>query len=104
PHPGNRETLSRATAGRLVTMTKKRSRGSSPQSPGPGPERIQKILARAGYGSRRSCELLIQEGRVRVDGEIVKELGAKADVAEQELRVDNKRVTPERPVYYLLNK
>ena len=41
-------------------------------------ERVQKILAAAGYGSRRACEKFIQAGRVRVNGEIVT-LGAKAD-------------------------
>jgi 23S rRNA pseudouridine2605 synthase len=84
-------------------MTKKRPRDEARKA-GPGPERIQKILAGAGFGSRRACEILIQQGRVRVDGEIVKELGSKADIEVQELRVDNKRVMPERPVYYLLNK
>jgi 23S rRNA pseudouridine2605 synthase len=87
-------------------MATRKGRGAKPKtpSPGPGPERIQKILARAGYGSRRACEQLIVEGRVRIDGEVVRELGVKADIEVQALAVDNKPVVVERPVYYLLNK
>jgi len=50
-------------------------------------ERIQKILSRAGYGSRRDCEVLIKEGRVTRNGEKV-ELGAKADPDKDQLAVD----------------
>ncbi len=52
-----------------------------------GAERLQKILARAGYGSRRACEEIIAQGRVTVDGQIAK-LGDKADPRRQEIRVD----------------
>lgn len=69
-----------------------------------GPERIQKLLARAGFGSRRKCEDIISAGRVRVDGETVKELGAKACPETQEIEVDGKLIKPEDKVYYLLNK
>lgn len=69
-----------------------------------GPERLQKLLARAGYGSRRKCEELITNGGVTIDGKVVTELGTKADPAEQEVRVEGRRLRVETPVYYLLNK
>jgi len=52
-----------------------------------GEERVQKILSRAGFGSRRACELLIADGRVKVNGEVIS-LGAKADVQTDEITVD----------------
>lgn len=51
-------------------------------------ERLQKLMAQAGIASRRDCEDLILAGRVTVNGEIVRELGAKADPAVDEIRVD----------------
>jgi len=67
-------------------------------------ERLQKALARAGFGSRRSCEILIDEGRVTIDGRVA-QLGNRVNADEQEIRVDGKLV-PAAPsaVYYLLNK
>ena len=68
-------------------------------------ERLQKVLARAGFASRRGAEQLIVEGRVRVNGEIVRELGAKADVEADDVRVDGVRVkAPRAFVYLVLNK
>jgi pseudouridine synthase len=68
-------------------------------------ERLQKILARAGVASRRGSEDVIRQGRVSVNGEIVHELGAKADVTRDDVRVDGVRVRPPRePVYLVLNK
>ena len=67
-------------------------------------ERIQKLLARAGLGSRRACEEILTSGRVTVDGRVVAELGAKADLAAQDVRVDGQRVKPEQPEYWILNK
>jgi 23S rRNA pseudouridine2605 synthase len=67
-------------------------------------ERIQKILARAGHGSRRACELIIQAGRVRVNGQIAS-LGAKADLAVDKISVDGRPVSaPEALVYVMLHK
>jgi 23S rRNA pseudouridine2605 synthase len=66
-------------------------------------ERVQKILAAAGVGSRRACEELIAEGRVAVDGEVVR-LGAKAD-QQQVITVDGERVhTDPTLAYLMLNK
>lgn len=69
-----------------------------------GPQRVQKVLAAAGVGSRRACEELISEGRVFVDGRLVT-LGDKADPREAVITVDGERV-PTNPdlVYWLLNK
>jgi 23S rRNA pseudouridine2605 synthase len=67
-------------------------------------ERVQKILASAGIGSRRACEELIAAGRVAVDGEQVT-LGAKADPGAQVITVDGERIhTNPSLVYFLLNK
>jgi 23S rRNA pseudouridine2605 synthase len=67
-------------------------------------ERVQKILSRAGYGSRRSCEEIIQSGRVRVNGEVVK-LGGKADLARDRITVDGKAIAaPVDLIYVALHK
>lgn len=67
-------------------------------------ERVQKVLAAAGLGSRRACEDLIARGRVAVDGEVVS-LGAKADPMLNVITVDGERIhTNTNLVYLLLNK
>ncbi len=67
-------------------------------------ERIQKILAAGGIASRRAAEKLITEGRVRVNGRVVSELGAKADPRADRIEVDGKKVTAEHHVYLVLHK
>lgn len=68
-------------------------------------ERLQKILARAGVASRRASEEIILAGRVRVDGRVVDQLGAKADPARQDITVDNKPLpAPEAKEYWLVHK
>lgn len=69
-------------------------------------ERLQKIIASAGLASRRKAEVLIQEGRVSVNGQIVTQLGAKADPSRDYIKVDGKllREAPTKKIYYLLNK
>ena len=76
-----------------------------PDEPGErGGERLQKVLARAGFGSRRVCEDLIAEGRVTVDGEVAV-LGRRVDVAVDAVEVDGARIAvQEGLVHYLLNK
>jgi 23S rRNA pseudouridine2605 synthase len=67
-------------------------------------ERLQKLLARAGIGSRRACEELIAAGRVTVDGEVAR-LGARADPERQRVELDGVPVVVRDDlVYYLLNK
>ncbi|MDA8163758.1 MAG: pseudouridine synthase [Desulfobacteraceae bacterium] len=68
-------------------------------------ERLQKILARAGIASRRRAEDLIRQGRVKVDGRVVTEMGVQVDPGRQMVELDGKPVTArERPVYILLHK
>ncbi len=59
------------------------------------PERLQKILSKAGVTSRRKAEGLILQGRVSVNGNIVRELGTKAVLGRDEIRVDGKTIKPE---------
>jgi 23S rRNA pseudouridine2605 synthase len=63
-------------------------------------ERLQKILARAGYGSRRSCEELISAGHVRVNGKAVG-LGDKADAAHDLIAVDGKLIKGAEELVYI---
>jgi 23S rRNA pseudouridine2605 synthase len=68
-------------------------------------ERLQKILSRAGVASRRHAEQLIVEGRVAVNGEIVTELGSKADLDRDHVKVDGRLIRPPRNLLYIaLNK
>ena len=68
-------------------------------------ERLQKIIAAAGVASRRKSEALITAGRVLVNGQVVTELGTKADPEQDHIRVDGKLLQgPERYTYVVLNK
>jgi 16S rRNA U516 pseudouridylate synthase RsuA-like enzyme len=68
-------------------------------------ERLQKIIARAGIASRRHAEQLIRSGQVRVNGQVVRELGTKADAAADRIEAAGQVVrAEERRVYLALNK
>ncbi|EYF02760.1 pseudouridine synthase [Chondromyces apiculatus] len=67
-------------------------------------ERLQKIIARAGIASRRAAEALILEGRVRINGRVITELGQKADPGRDRVELDGKRLAPEQPAYIVLHK
>ena len=67
-------------------------------------ERLQKILARAGFASRRGAEEMITAGRVRVNGAVVTEQGVKADARRDRIEVDGERITLEPLVYLVLHK
>ncbi|GAA3445894.1 pseudouridine synthase [Planomonospora venezuelensis] len=71
----------------------------------PGGVRLQKVLAQAGVASRRACEDMIGDGRVTVDGQVVRRFGARVDPARQVIHVDGKRL-PTMPdlVYFAINK
>ncbi len=64
-------------------------------------ERLQKILAHAGIASRRQAEQLIVEGRVRVNGAVVTQLGTKADLERDHIKVDGKLIRPPKNLVYL---
>ena len=92
--PGRKPAPKRITAG-----------ASKPASEAPSTgERLHKVLAQAGVGSRRACEILILEGRVTVDGQIIRELGTKVDPASAKISVDGQRIKPEPHVHYLVYK
>ncbi len=67
-------------------------------------ERLNKILAHAGIGSRRYCDQLIAAGRVVVDGQAVRDLGTKVDPQHQRVVVDRKPLRTEGHVYWAVNK
>jgi 23S rRNA pseudouridine2605 synthase len=69
-----------------------------------GMERLNKLLAHAGVGSRRQCDALIRAGRVVIDGRPVHDLGTKVDPEAQHVSVDGHAVKIERLVYWLVNK
>ena len=69
-----------------------------------GAERLQKILAHAGVGSRRACEELILQGRVTAGGQVIRELGTKVDPAKTPVAVDGQKIQPEKPVYFAVYK
>lgn len=66
--------------------------------------RLQKFLSRAGIASRRTAERLIVAGRVRINGRVVTELGARVDPGADRVEVDGQRVEPDPPRWILLNK
>ncbi len=67
-------------------------------------ERLQKILAKAGIASRRKAEQLILEGRIRINGRVVSEVGSKADPILDTITCDNRPIVIEEKIYILLNK
>jgi 23S rRNA pseudouridine2605 synthase len=84
--------------------SKKGSRKSSIfERESPGEHRLQKILAAAGFGSRRQCEEFIEQGRVEVNGTVAK-LGTKVDPMHAEIKVDGERLKSAKPVYLALFK
>ena len=65
-------------------------------------ERLQKIIAHAGFASRREAETMIREGRVTVNGKVVTELGTKAAPGRDHIKVDGKLITRAETHRYIL--
>ena len=63
------------------------SKTSKPKKKDPR-QRLQRVMAAAGVGSRRECEIIIEEGRVEIDGQIVMTLGVQVDPTKQTIFVD----------------
>ncbi len=65
-------------------------------------ERLQKIIAHAGFASRREAETMIREGRVTVNGQVITELGSRANADKDHIKVDGKLITHAEPHRYIL--
>jgi 23S rRNA pseudouridine2605 synthase len=101
--PGAPESGPRPKAGPARREQTKARSGAFHAEPGK-PERLQKVLAQAGLGSRRGCEELVLQGRVTVNGEIVRQLGTKVDPAASRVAVDGEPIRLEQIVYFAVNK
>ena len=67
-------------------------------------ERLQKVMSNCGVASRRASEQLILDGKVRVNGVVIRELGTKVDLDKDIILVDGKRLEAQPKHYYLFNK
>ena len=74
------------------------------QDTSPTGERLQRVLAQRGVASRRASEQLIIEGRVKVNGQVVTELGTRVDPTRDQIVVDGKTIGRQKPRFLVLNK
>lgn len=85
----------------MMATTRRRRKSSSE----PSGERLQKLLAAAGVASRRACETLIAQGRVSLNGRVVREAGTRADAERDRIEVDGRAIRRAgRRRHYLLHK
>ncbi|MGW4384417.1 pseudouridine synthase [Kitasatospora sp. NPDC004531] len=101
--PRRQPQRSRELQGRIEDRVLARHEGPGKQVGEEG-ERLQKVLARAGMGSRRACEELIAQGRVEVNGKLVVEQGLRVDPMKDEIKVDGLTVATQSYLFFALNK
>lgn len=88
----------------IELIVAKKRKSAPRKSSAPGEQRINKILASAGIGSRREVEELIVQGRVEIDREIVTNLATTVDPQKVKIKVDGTLLKASKPVYFALNK
>ncbi|AVZ72224.1 pseudouridine synthase [Streptomyces lunaelactis] len=109
PH-GQRESRPRELDAKIEERNRERHNKPQVKTPKTFPgaeqegERLQKVLARAGMGSRRACEELIDQARVEVNGQIVTEQGKRVDPDHDEIKVDGLTVATQSHLFFALNK
>ncbi|MBB0244621.1 pseudouridine synthase, partial [Streptomyces alkaliphilus] len=103
---GDRPARPREYEARIEERNRERYAGrpATPRASDAEGERLQKVLARAGMGSRRACEELIDRGRVEVNGRVVVEQGVRVDPDRDEIKVDGLTVTGQAHLFFALNK
>jgi len=96
-----------ASAARSAAKTAAKTAAATGARPAPvresEPVRLQRLLASAGFGSRREVEALVADGRVSVNGAVA-QLGDRARPGRDDIRLDGERVLAERPIYWIVNK
>ena len=100
----NPEDDPRAARSRAAPAGRQPAASTGSRSESGKPERLQKVLAQAGLGSRRGCEELVLQGRVTVDGKVVRLLGTKVDAARARIAVNGEPIRREPIVYFAVNK
>ncbi|MEL6106686.1 MAG: pseudouridine synthase [Planctomycetota bacterium] len=103
PQAGRKRTAKKRSAD-AESPSKKRTKPRTSGTTRNEPQRLQRLLAAAGFGSRRQCEEMIEEGRVDVDGQIVTQLGTTVDPTANKVRVDGVPLRQQKLVYYAVNK